>query len=958
MDEIRCPMCGKDNPADAENCQHCSARLTPLEIPGSNNIQKPAEDNNGDWLDKLRTDTTSEPFSLPDDEEPESEEQESATSEDEVPEWLSRIRLRNDFESQSSNEEQASGEEEEANTFSSSSEEVRKWLAGFKDGNDSGILGKESFGDESADIEQGSEEPPKQEDFISEEKDVLAETPATPMYFPEEKSPESENMDAFSSESEKEDNLPETPAAFRGFTDNLEIPDWLKTESDKQDEPIKDFFDEQVQKPEEAPAAQPFDEEPEKESEVPFKAFRSFPDDIEDEELETPESITAFTIKPEESPEQPETAETAPENQEEESELGKPFLSIFDEPQEIAGIISDMDAISAQEPEIPGKAFKSFPDDEDEEIEIPESFKAILEEQGEAEEIPETFFPTTQDQADTGDALPESGINLSSTEGQTGEGESGPDTGITNPWEEDIKEPEKSPDLTEADEEPMPPTVQAFTGDDLPDWIGEFSESEEPSVKAALPGFNEDQISIEDIPEWLAGINKKKMEDLDKPFTPAFSLDDISAEDQAEGVPEESTGQDAFILPGEGAFKGMSVEPEADSETIEQGSLPDWMRSLKPVGENPQDMAQASEDLALEDEGPLAGIRGILPAESIATQYQKLPVYSNQVEITEKQKIYSSLLEKSLSPKAEMAAKPRTMAEKIIPILLGLAIIVILLLALLFGGSSNAQTIESNDYPAYAADFYNQVNDLPVNSTVLLAFDFEPGYSGELKPASLAVLKHLINKDANIVILSTLPSGAIIAEEMVLASLQSASGLESQSARDTYYDQKIQNLGYLAGGTVALKQFALDPAEAAPYSLTTPIDGSQPWNQSILKDIEQIDDFFAMLIITDKLESSRAWIEQVQSGLDETPFLFISSAQILPLLQPYYQSGQIDGLLGGIQGAVMYEQTSGQAAAGLAYSGAYRIGLLILIICILAGILTQIVFKLLHIKKNDGETST
>ncbi len=30
MDEIRCPMCGKPNPADLEECQHCQARLKPL----------------------------------------------------------------------------------------------------------------------------------------------------------------------------------------------------------------------------------------------------------------------------------------------------------------------------------------------------------------------------------------------------------------------------------------------------------------------------------------------------------------------------------------------------------------------------------------------------------------------------------------------------------------------------------------------------------------------------------------------------------------------------------------------------------------------------------------------------------------------------------------------------------------------------------------------------------------
>jgi hypothetical protein len=59
MTDIRCPMCGKPNPPDAENCKYCEARLQPVtgnqdefdwqELPGGDQ-----EEEIPDWLKELR----------------------------------------------------------------------------------------------------------------------------------------------------------------------------------------------------------------------------------------------------------------------------------------------------------------------------------------------------------------------------------------------------------------------------------------------------------------------------------------------------------------------------------------------------------------------------------------------------------------------------------------------------------------------------------------------------------------------------------------------------------------------------------------------------------------------------------------------------------------------------------------------------------------------------------------
>ena len=80
MSDIKCPMCGKANPADRETCQYCAARIKPLfpgmdddelnrllglggvnkkdPLPGSLDDYLGGE-TSSDWLDQLRSDTAS-----------------------------------------------------------------------------------------------------------------------------------------------------------------------------------------------------------------------------------------------------------------------------------------------------------------------------------------------------------------------------------------------------------------------------------------------------------------------------------------------------------------------------------------------------------------------------------------------------------------------------------------------------------------------------------------------------------------------------------------------------------------------------------------------------------------------------------------------------------------------------------------------------------------------------------
>ena len=541
-------------------------------------------------------------------------------------------------------------------------------------------------------------------------------------------------------------------------------------------------------------------------------------------------------------------------------------------------------------------------------------------------------------------------------------------TASAQPEEPEEIEPEQElPESTEAEKESAPdldqeeaesiPVIPAFSGNDLPDWLGEFAESKDiVEEDESLP----DEVLPDDegVPDWLASLKEHHPTDFDKPFSSAFSLEEIEEGTQSGEIENEKEDTDG-ITDGVKTFESIKdlsdsqeLEEEITSPPVEETELPHWTQTIQPESiESIMSESGAGEE---ETEGPLAGLRGILPSEAIVTHYKKPPIYASNFELSEKQKIYASILENSLSSKpGDKKETTFKTSNKLIFALIGIGLMAILIISLLFSGQN--VTLNKEFIPSYSLDFYNQIQALPEDAAVLVGIDYEPGYSGELTPSVNGIIKHLITKNSRIVFVSTIPAGPIIAESLISSAINDLSGGTTVETYDSYVSEKTVNLGYLAGGTVSLQQLALDPKNSAPYSLYTPVDGSQPWESSTLNNINNINDFSAIIFATEKIETGKSWIEQIQPTLENTPLLGISSAQISPLLVPYYDSGQLQGLLSGIYGASAYESISGQPSKGTNYLQVHTVGIIILIISLIIGIFLQIISKFRSRNKSQEE---
>ncbi|MBM3150845.1 MAG: hypothetical protein FJZ96_01350 [Chloroflexi bacterium] len=395
-------------------------------------------------------------------------------------------------------------------------------------------------------------------------------------------------------------------------------------------------------------------------------------------------------------------------------------------------------------------------------------------------------------------------------------------------------------------------------------------------------------------------------------------------------LPLESPDWLSTIKPEQAPAPGPAAETgdgQVDG-SLEPAQLPTWVQAMRPV----ESVVAAaplgeSEELPAEEQGPLAGLRGVLPAAPGMGAFRKPPAYSIKLQASEDQARNAAQLERLVAGEGQRSELPE-------PSLLGPArilrwvVALLLLLAVLLPVASGMQVApDLSGYPPEMVAARNVVQDpalVPVNAPVLIAFDYEPALAGELEAAAAPLIDNLLFTGARLALVSTIPSGPALAERFML---------ETQSFHQYTGGEEYVNLGYLAGGPAGILDFAIDPPAAAPV---TP-GGADAWSLPPLAGVRELGDFTLLIIVTDSADTGRAWIEQASSHLQGRPVLMVISAQAEPMLRPYYESGQVQGLVTGLAGGKAYEQSIQRPGLGTAYWTAFSAGLFISVLIILAG---------------------
>lgn len=256
--------------------------------------------------------------------------------------------------------------------------------------------------------------------------------------------------------------------------------------------------------------------------------------------------------------------------------------------------------------------------------------------------------------------------------------------------------------------------------------------------------------------------------------------------------------------------------------------------------------------------------------------------------------------------------------RRIIFVFIALAVIIPLLLPLNIPISVD-KSMNNGVYRAY-----HLIDSLPSGSVILISFDFDPAAAPELLPMGQAMVAHAYSKDIGVITTALWPQGVRFAEEALLAH---APTYEKERWED------FVNLGYKAGGVVAIDNIVEDIKKTYPLDLYGKSTSEIPVLQPVNTNLEGVS-----LIIT-LSAGDPGVIGWVQIGRDRYGKKVIAgcTAVSAPAYRPYFNSGQLSGLLGGMAGAAEYEQLvnlPGTASSGM---DAQSIAHLFIIIFIILG---------------------
>jgi hypothetical protein len=391
-------------------------------------------------------------------------------------------------------------------------------------------------------------------------------------------------------------------------------------------------------------------------------------------------------------------------------------------------------------------------------------------------------------------------------------------------------------------------------------------------------------------------------------------------------APFKTTKLTDWIQPKKSTSSSNEIPPEDEANIkLEPAILPDWLEELSPKPKEVVHPRKEEPPLDAEESGPLAGIEGTLQGEELSYLYTRPQTYSSSLTVTESQENRLQVL-KNIADQARwedegLAQKSvsRAWILRLVVILLMFAAVLIPVIAV------KIPAITPSLYPNEVIQTFNAVNALPVNKPVLIAADFDGSLYGELNWSLSPLLAHLMAKNIPLAFLSTNSVGAAL-------FTQSLAPLVSRYSAYTSPTQLV-DLGYLAGGSIGLQSLARNPAATLPLNSSL-----QPaWQTQPLSSIHELSDFGALIVVTENADTARYWIEQVKPALGSTPMLVVISAQSAPLLQPYFDSGQINGYLSGLNSAAAYETLTKDPQNANALLSTFQVTMLLAVLLVLVG---------------------
>lgn len=221
---------------------------------------------------------------------------------------------------------------------------------------------------------------------------------------------------------------------------------------------------------------------------------------------------------------------------------------------------------------------------------------------------------------------------------------------------------------------------------------------------------------------------------------------------------------------------------------------------------------------------------------------------------------------------------------------------------------------------------YDGVKSLQPGSKVLVAFDYDPPSAPELQPMAETFIRYCFENDLKPIIMGLWPQGpqqANLAIEAVMADGEYS---------DKVYGVDYVNLGFQTGNEFVIQRMGGDFSSMFPTDFAGRPYDDIPLVRNV-KNFENVDYVFNLSA------GYPGTIEWVQVAVDRYGVRLGAgnTAVQAPQCYPYIRSGQLIGILGGMNGAAEFEEVTNFPGKGTKYMLSQSFSHMIVIAFIIIG---------------------
>lgn len=223
---------------------------------------------------------------------------------------------------------------------------------------------------------------------------------------------------------------------------------------------------------------------------------------------------------------------------------------------------------------------------------------------------------------------------------------------------------------------------------------------------------------------------------------------------------------------------------------------------------------------------------------------------------------------------------------------------------------------------------HDGLEGLQDGSKVLVSFDYDPPSAPELQPMAESFFRYCMDRDFKIVIMGLWPQGPLQANQAMEKVLEDP----KYAAKNYQYGVDWVNLGFQTGNEFVIQRMGTDFRSM----FATDYSGA---NYETLPIVRNVKNFSNVDYVFNLSAGYPGTVEWVQVAVDRYGVKLGAgnTAVQAPQCYPYLRSGQLIGILGGMNGAAEFEKLTGHEAKGTKFMLSQSFSHMIVIAFIIIG---------------------